>query len=232
MPYLTPDSAPSGRICRKISIPADSTWLALVNGALSELFKVRNWEKFGSLTPEETAAFFLDLYEDYSGSECMVFPIGMISAFPYPSSELDTGWFLCDGQAIDRTAYAELFAKVGTHYGVGDGTTTFNLPDLRAAFIRMGATDEWYVPDGVAAGGGMDTVALSVPEMPLHNHQQKMRNGNAMLVAGGSTNRFSVTSTNEFNLTTPITTFDAGEGAAHENKPPYINLIYAIYAGV
>jgi microcystin-dependent protein len=45
-----------------------------------------------------------------------------------------TGWLICDGSAVSRTTYADLFAVLGTAYGVGDGTTTFNLPDLRGRF--------------------------------------------------------------------------------------------------
>ncbi len=45
-------------------------------------------------------------------------------------------WFLCNGQAISRTAYSQLFALIGTNFGAGDGTTTFNLPDYRGKFLR------------------------------------------------------------------------------------------------
>lgn len=45
-------------------------------------------------------------------------------------------WFLCNGQAISRTTYADLFAIIGTNFGVGDGSTTFNLPDYRGKFLR------------------------------------------------------------------------------------------------
>lgn len=45
-------------------------------------------------------------------------------------------WFLCNGQAVSRTAYAELFALIGTNFGSGDGSTTFNLPDYRGKFLR------------------------------------------------------------------------------------------------
>ncbi|MBE6452992.1 MAG: hypothetical protein E7012_05850 [Alphaproteobacteria bacterium] len=45
-------------------------------------------------------------------------------------------WFLCNGQAISRVTYSELFALVGTKFGAGDGTTTFNLPDYRGKFLR------------------------------------------------------------------------------------------------
>ncbi|QEY24939.1 tail fiber protein [Neisseria animalis] len=46
------------------------------------------------------------------------------------------GWLKCNGAAVSRTTYAKLFAAIGTHYGAGNGSTTFNLPDLRGEFIR------------------------------------------------------------------------------------------------
>lgn len=53
---------------------------------------------------------------------------------PYAGATAPTGWLLCYGQAVSRTTYATLFALIGTTYGVGDGSTTFNLPDLRGRF--------------------------------------------------------------------------------------------------
>lgn len=53
---------------------------------------------------------------------------GFISAFA--GSTAPTGWLVCDGSAISRTNYADLFTAIGTTYGTGDGSTTFNLPDL------------------------------------------------------------------------------------------------------
>ena len=51
------------------------------------------------------------------------------------SSTIQNGWLLCNGAAISRTTYANLFAKIGTTYGSGDGSTTFNIPDLRDRYI-------------------------------------------------------------------------------------------------
>ncbi len=51
-------------------------------------------------------------------------------------SENHGSWFLCDGQEINRVTYSELFAIIGTKFGAGDGTTTFNLPDYRGKFLR------------------------------------------------------------------------------------------------
>ena len=55
---------------------------------------------------------------------------------PYAGETAPAGWLLCDGSAVSRTTYAALFAAVGTAYGTGDGSTTFNLPDMRGEFLR------------------------------------------------------------------------------------------------
>lgn len=59
--------------------------------------------------------------------------VGVVS--PYVGSSAPTGWLLCDGSAVSRTTYAALFAIAGITYGVGDGSTTFNLPDLRSRSV-------------------------------------------------------------------------------------------------
>ncbi|MEQ1733868.1 MAG: phage tail protein [Bacteroidia bacterium] len=60
--------------------------------------------------------------------------LGAISIFPYTS--IPTDYLECNGSAVSRSTYAALFAKIGTTYGAGDGSTTFNLPDLRGEFVR------------------------------------------------------------------------------------------------
>lgn len=62
-----------------------------------------------------------------------IVPAGMLS--PYAGSAAPTGWLLCDGSAVSRVAYSVLFTVVGTTYGVGDGSTTFNVPDLRGRVV-------------------------------------------------------------------------------------------------
>ena len=56
--------------------------------------------------------------------------------FAFPLTTIPPGYLECDGSAISRTTYANLFAVIGTTYGVGDGSTTFNLPDYRGEFLR------------------------------------------------------------------------------------------------
>jgi microcystin-dependent protein len=61
-------------------------------------------------------------------------PPGAVSMFA--ANAAPSGWLECDGAAVSRTTYAALFAVVGTTWGAGDGSTTFNLPDLRGEFVR------------------------------------------------------------------------------------------------
>ena len=81
-------------------------------------------------------------------------PIGTIS--PFGGSVIPKGYLLCNGQAVSRTTYAELFAVIGTAYGTGDGSTTFNVPDLREATTKgvglSGKSSAHYDADGVALG--------------------------------------------------------------------------------
>lgn len=65
-------------------------------------------------------------------------PVGSVTAFA--GATTPTGWLLCDGSAVSRTDYADLYAVIGDTYGAGDGTTTFNLPDLADKFIEGSAT--------------------------------------------------------------------------------------------
>ena len=71
-------------------------------------------------------------------------PAGAVVAFA--GATAPDGWLLCNGATISRTTYSELFAAIGTTYGVGDGSTTFKIPDLRGEFVR-----------GLDGGRGVDT---------------------------------------------------------------------------
>lgn len=80
-------------------------------------------------------------------------PVASIAFFPVATEP--TGYLACDGSAISRTAYSALFAVLGTLYGAGDGSTTFNLPDLRGEFIR-GFDDGRGVDSGRTIGSWQD----------------------------------------------------------------------------
>ena len=77
-------------------------------------------------------------------------PVGTISAFG--GSTAPDGWLLCQGQALSRTEYASLFSVIGTSFGSGDGSTTFNIPDLRGTFAEGLPASGRTLGESVSAG--------------------------------------------------------------------------------
>ena len=80
----------------------------------------------------------------------------------YAGSSVPSGWLICNGQAVSRTTYAALFAVIGTTYGAGDGSTTFNVPNLVNKTVRGS--------NSLGKTGGADTVTLTTANMPAHSH--------------------------------------------------------------
>lgn len=96
-------------------------------------------------------------------------PAGSINLFA--GAAAPAGFLLCDGSAISRATYAALFAVIGTTYGAGDGTTTFNLPNLKGKVpVGLDATQTEF--DVLGETGGAKTVTLTANEMPVHTHTQ------------------------------------------------------------
>lgn len=83
------------------------------------------------------------------------------SVQPFAGSAAPTGWLLCDGSAVSRTTYADLFAVIGTSYGSGDGSTTFNLPNLKGR-VPVGRDASQVEFDTLGETGGAKT--------NTHNH--------------------------------------------------------------
>jgi microcystin-dependent protein len=79
-----------------------------------------------------------------------------------------TGWLLCDGSAVNRTTYADLFTAIGTTYGVGDGSNTFNVPDYRGKSILGAGTGSGLTARTRGDSGGSETI--STAELPVHTH--------------------------------------------------------------
>ena len=164
---------------------------------------------------------------------------------PYYGGAVPSGWLLCSGVAVSRTTYAALFAAIGTTYGVGDGSTTFNLPDERGRVSvgkdDMGGTAANRITTGgsgingttLGASGGAETHVLSSAEMPVHNHgvnetphSHTYNYENAAGVAGGSGATVSaynaVTATATTAVSTGITIQNTGGGGAHTNVQPLL----------
>lgn len=96
-------------------------------------------------------------------------PTGVI--FPYGAAAAPTGYLNCNGAAVSRTTYADLFAIIGTTWGVGDGSTTFNLPDLRGRVpAGAGAGGQLTGITNVADNTGIEDLAITTANMPEHSH--------------------------------------------------------------
>lgn len=93
-------------------------------------------------------------------------PIGEIKM--YAGQTEPEGWLFCKGQALSRSEYSNLFEVIGTVFGTGDGSTTFNLPNLQKRF-PVGVGNGY----GLGKTGGEETHTLTTEEMPEHTHNQK-----------------------------------------------------------
>lgn len=151
--------------------------------------------------------------------------------FPYAGTSAPSGWLMCYGQAVSRTTYAVLFSVIGTTYGAGDGSTTFNLPDARGRVVagrdNMGGTASNRLTiaqsgvDGATLGaaGGSQMHQLTVNQIPSHAHSAGNSNGFWIDMPG----RYIVNAGgNIANLATVTETSPTGGGQQHNNTQPTI----------
>lgn len=133
-------------------------------------------------------------------------PAGAVQAFAMSSAP--TGWLKCDGTAVSRTTYADLYTAIGTTFGVGDGSTTFTLPDLRGEFVRG-------YDDGRGVDSGRVFGSAQADELKAHTHTLPRGDSNAGFGAfqnestGGGTNA-------------------SGSTGGAETRPRNIALLYCI----
>lgn len=186
-------------------------------------------------------------------------PVGTVLMWAGASDAVPSGYLLCDGAAVSRTEYAALFSTLGTAFGVGDGSTTFSLPDLRARFV-FGANSTYTRGET----GGEVNHTLTASEMPVHSHScsdggshtHTMEPGGEHTHSSGASGTISVSKGDGTSGTSTVGkggTADTGSaglhthelgtasdhthsignvggGNAHNNMPPYIALAYIIRA--
>lgn len=97
-----------------------------------------------------------------------VFPVGILQMFA--GSTAPVGWLLCDGSNISRTTYASLFSVIGTTYGVGDGNTTFTLPDCRGRVPMGTGQGSGLTNRPLGSTAGSENTTLAVANLPSHTH--------------------------------------------------------------
>ena len=136
--------------------------------------------------------------------------VGMISAFA--SSAAPSGWLECNGQAVSRSTYSKLYSAIGTTFGAGNGSTTFNVPDLRGEFIRGWSHGRSGVDAGRTVGSFQDQSIQS------HAHSYKFSNPYSL---AGQSSGTSASKIFEEDRTTGYT------GGA-ETRPRNVALMYCI----
>lgn len=173
MGYITPETLPGTTVCRVLYIPDDPAILAAVNGSLLELLQDYNWTQEGGETAADTASFLVEMVDDFAYGEptCGIggHMIGEIILWPVVTLP-GTDWLSLNGQAISRATYAELFAILGVDYGVGDGTTTFNLPDARSRGLSHYGQGSGLTDRTIGGKFGAEAVALDIGELAAHTH--------------------------------------------------------------
>jgi microcystin-dependent protein len=140
------------------------------------------------------------------GLDSLVVPSGAVMSFAMNAAP--TGWLECDGAAVSRTTYSALFTAIGTTFGTGDGSTTFNLPNLRGEFVRG-----WDHGRGVDSGRSFGSAQSD--DLKAHTHTVPFNDSGAGVCIADAVG--SATST-----------VDTGSTGGAETRPRNIALLYAI----
>lgn len=167
------------------------------------------------------------------------FPAGIILA--YGGTTVPSGYLLCDGSAVSRTAYADLYAAVGNAFGSGDGSTTFNLPDFRGRFLRGLDGTAGIDPDKTSrtamnSGGNTGNNVGSVQNDAFQGHYHTVTGSNISGFGGSHSNPAFSSSTTGLGGAVGKATDVGSDGtngtprATSETRPDnaYVNFIIKI----
>lgn len=197
------------KLVRAVSI--DAALIGDVSDAITALTSVEQWVEVGDTVDaivnecKDAVAFW---YSDML--------IGTVAQF---MGSLPDGWLEMDGSTYDEVDYPELYAFLDTVFK-NEIAETFTLPDIDGSVVVGIGT-------GVGLGdtGGASSVALSVAEMPVHNHSYVPPVLNIDLEGPGVPDILAA------GVGAPTVTGDTGSGDSHENMPPYLGLRFGVFSG-
>lgn len=234
MGYLTPNAAPDSVTCRALFVPDNEDCLAIVRGAIQELTFSYNWTKYGTLSPDESAALFVDMFDAFCFGKGPCRVIGEIVTYAGASSP-NPNWLVCDGSEQLIADYPDLYAVISDIYGTA-AEDYFKLPDLRGRS-----------PSGTGTGEGLSTVTLgdsygeqshvlTVTEIPAHSH---VDSGHQHSIPTTVT-FLALTGEEPVNIPVPLVPSftgiasanigNTGGGGAHNTVGPRLGLLHLIVA--
>lgn len=225
------DLTPTGTITVPVSIPHDPQWIGLLLGALITLEETQYYQRDPNFDNENSKIVTAQWRERTitpliqaiaDGDICgvpMSFPSG--SSMAYFGGTAPSGWLFCDGSAVSRATYADLFSAIGTTYGAGDGSTTFNLPDLRGRSPLGAGQGSGLSNRTLGAKIGAENHQLTTAEMPSHTHNNIVHEGASPTFAA---NNFASAYTREAGTNRSGNQYieAAGGDTAHNNMHPVL----------
>lgn len=146
------------------------------------------------------------------------------------------GWLLCDGRALLKSLYSNLFGVIGHTYGgvYGDSDLSFNIPDLRGRIPVGAGTGSGLSTRNLGSVGGEESHMLTVNEMPSHSHTSNAVGGTIGLITSNEENTASsgldrtIGEPNLFNSIPALSINSTGNSAAHNNMQPFVVINYFI----
>ena len=228
--YNALNSYSQGMLAWSISLGAISVYISKTNSNVGNaLSSTTHWQLVYSINMSGVVTFNNIAYDptisgltatsvkgaiDEIANSVSNIPTGAVLS--YSGTTAPTGFLISDGSAISRSEYSGLFTAIGTTFGVGDGTTTFNIPDMRGR-VPVGVLGGDSNFGSLNSSGGAKTHTLTIAEMPSHNHtynhtvNPNANNSNGFTAGRGQTN-----------------TGNTGGGQAHNNLQPYRVLNFII----
>ena len=191
--------------------------------------------------------------EIINGGELLEGGIPTATIVPWSSASVPSGFLECAGAAVSRSTYSALFAIVGTTYGAGNGSTTFNLPDLQdniavgksgsKALGSTGGANTVTVTAAGNVGGSTANATLSTAQLASHTHTQSDKRKQGTQIGNQGFNFGTATMIADANLKAVISLNNTGSGSGHSHNmsatfsgsavnaaivQPYLTLIYII----
>lgn len=215
MPYafITPSVIPGTVRCRVLIYPDSYEISVIIDGLLLELTRPYRWEQVDGVGVDDAVAMGEEIFRVGALELCAV-PIGAVQFVA--RTDVPNGWLECDGSAVAKVDFPELYAILGGTFG--EDVDNFNLPDIRDTVI---AGSNPYAGLDVGDTGGENQKTLTVDQMPPHSH---LYNGVATVVQSGAGPLVNA-------VTGTSATSTEGGGDAFDNRQSTIYLKPIIWTG-